>query len=60
MELFLHNKISEEQTLWWNLYSVTMYMSDISLRYAKLNPYDNFILRETFNGNSTFVLLRHY
>ena len=23
MELFLHNKISEEQTLWWNLYSVT-------------------------------------
>ena len=23
MELFLHNKISEEQT-WWNLYSVTM------------------------------------
>jgi hypothetical protein len=26
------------QTLWWNLYSVTMYMSDISLRYAKLNP----------------------
>jgi len=24
MELFLHNKISEEQTLWWNLYSVTI------------------------------------
>ena len=23
MEVFLHNKISEEQTLWWNLYSVT-------------------------------------
>ena len=23
MELFIHNKISEEQTLWWNLYSVT-------------------------------------
>ena len=23
MELFLHNKISEEQALWWNLYSVT-------------------------------------
>jgi hypothetical protein len=23
MELFLHNKISEEQTLWWNLYFVT-------------------------------------
>ena len=22
MEFFLHNKISEEQTLWWNLYSV--------------------------------------
>jgi hypothetical protein len=24
MELLLHNNISEEQTLWWNLYSVTM------------------------------------
>ena len=24
MELFLHNKISEEQTLWWNIYSVTL------------------------------------
>jgi hypothetical protein len=24
MELFIHNKISEEQTLWWNLYSVTV------------------------------------
>jgi hypothetical protein len=24
MELFLQNKISEEQTLWWNLYSVTL------------------------------------
>ena len=24
MELSLHNKISEEQTLWWNLYSVTI------------------------------------
>jgi hypothetical protein len=23
MELFIHNKISEEQTLWWNLYSIT-------------------------------------
>jgi hypothetical protein len=23
MEIFLHNKISEEQT-WWNLYSVTL------------------------------------
>ena len=23
MELFLHKNISEEQTLWWNLYSVT-------------------------------------
>ena len=30
MELFLHNKISEEQTLWWNLYSVTTCQVQIS------------------------------
>ena len=24
MKLFIHNNIFEEQTLWWNLYSVTI------------------------------------
>jgi hypothetical protein len=33
MELFLHNKISEEQTLWWNIYSVTWLPSWISDRH---------------------------
>jgi hypothetical protein len=33
MELFLHNKIFEEQTLWWNLYSVTSLHQYLFIRF---------------------------
>ena len=36
MELFLHNKISEEQTLWWNLYSVTTHIRNSEIK--QLSP----------------------
>ena len=42
MELFIHNKISEEQTLWWNLYSVTVSLytqnSNVKLRSTVTLP----------------------
>jgi hypothetical protein len=43
MELFLHNKIFEEQTLWWNIYSVTSelcrsYMANTTLRARDRQP----------------------
>ena len=43
MELFQNNNISEEQTLWWNIYSVTSelcrsYMANTTLRAHDRQP----------------------
>jgi hypothetical protein len=49
MELFLHNKISEEQTLWWNLYSVhkesSMELDKILYKESSLRNLYNYTIK---------------
>jgi hypothetical protein len=54
MELFLHNKISEEQTLWWNLYSVTTCQVQINYFYQHKESsmeLDKILYKESSLGN---------
>jgi hypothetical protein len=56
MEFFLHNKISEEQALWWNIYSVTHDISmdvvlfmQIVLFYKNVSCHWNFTIEQRKN-----------
>ena len=60
MELFLHNKISKEQTLWWNLYSVTvLHVLAILFRFFSFVAPNITILRVPEEGYSRNVSCCH-